>query len=430
MVTIKTNLILDLTRDFIGARNEAHCSAFSKGLFLISTFHDLKEEVLMKNYCQVNLMDIINRGVDENANSRILGQLFGVRRNGRYEVFQSFIQRFFGDAFTSIIHRPVISNEKHRIDILVQEDSYAIIFENKINEAEQQRCQLASYIRDMREDGYQDEQIYVVYLPPTEEYTPNVCSWTLPSSQCKDCPGGRCRQIKPDYYLEPAFKDRYRCINFRDHILPWLMEDILPSCKDDEEILRSAVIQYIDYLKGRFKVRNINNDITMEVEKLIRERLELTGNCYEDFDKVSAQVKDIKELLGYLNTMQDDFNKNAMNELLNRWQIKYPNHEINDSKDAKRWPTISVAFPHKESGFNIKVFVTYDAQSRLLYYGIMSPKREDKPAFDTLLKATMDSRKGCIHGKDWAYYWSTPYAEAEQNTSELIELLRDKIGVE
>lgn len=309
----RTNFILDLTRDFKETQREELSASFANGLDMVASVIALKERLLTKDFSHVNLLDIVPR-FDENANSRVLAQLFEVRLNGQYVVFQSFVNRFFSDAFGGEIKRPEIVNERHRIDVLVQEEgSYAFVFENKIYEAVQQKCQLASYIRDLRKDGFTDEQIYVIYLPPTGSYTPNVCSWTLPNPQCKGCEGGRCKTIDPEYYLEPLFRKRYRCIDFRDQILPWLKENVLPLCIDKkQELLKSAVIQYIDYLEGYFKIRTINNDITMEVEKLISDRLGLTGDTCKDFEKIAAQVKDIKELLKYLNGMQDNLSETAM----------------------------------------------------------------------------------------------------------------------
>ena len=390
----------------------------------------------MKDYSQVNILDCINhfdervRYFNENANSRLIAQLFGVRRNGRFEIFESFMERFFGEKFNGVIHHPDISNEKHRIDILVQEEgSYACIFENKIYGAEQQKCQLASYIRDMRKDGYKDEQIYVIYLPPTEKYEVNECSWTLHSNRCEGCGGIKCKVDNRENNLEDKFKDRYRCITFKDQILPWL-KDVLKRCRDDEWMLKSAVIQYIDYLEGYFKFRTINNDITMEVEKFIKERLGLTDDTCKNFDKIAAQVKDIKDLLKYLNGMQDNYNQEAMNELRNSWESKYPGHQtifVNDENE--RWPYVAIVLSHTESNLKLKVFLAYDSKGRSLYYGIMPYKKEERAEVINLVEATAKTRKNCFRGDNWIFYWNTNYTNAEENVDELIDMLR-KIGVE
>ena len=383
---------------------------------------------MKKDFSHVNLLDIVPR-FDENANSRVLARLFEVRLNGQYVVFQSFVNRFFGDAFGGEIRRPDILNERHRIDVLVQEEGfYAFILENKIYEAVQQKCQLASYIRDLRKDGFTDEQIYVIYLPPTGLYPPNVCSWTLPNSQCKGCEGGRCKTIDPKYYLEPLFSKRYRCIDFRDHILPWLKEDVLPLCIDKkQELLKSAVIQYIDYLEGLFFFLTINNDITMEVEQLIRERLGLTDENCKNFDKIAAQVKDIKELLERLKQMEVEFNEKAMKDLIGKWRDKYPGREILDSISQKNRPSVALVYKHKESGIKMQFFVRYDARWNYIYCGIKSDKKEDKEKLTYLLSGAMKNRKEYTTGSESAYYCYTSFAETERKIDDIIDLLKDVI---
>ena len=126
----RTNFILDLTRDFKKTQGEELSASFANGLDMVASVIELKERLLTKDFSHVNLLDIVPR-FDENSNSRVLAQLFEVRLNGQYVVFQSFVNRFFDDAFVGEIKRPEIVNERHRIDVLVQEEgSYAFIFEN------------------------------------------------------------------------------------------------------------------------------------------------------------------------------------------------------------------------------------------------------------------------------------------------------------
>ena len=206
-----------------------------------------------------------------------------------------------------------------------------------------------------------------------------------------------------------------------------------PLCIDKkQELLKSAVIQYIDYLEGYFKIRTINNDITMEVEKIISDRLGLTGDPCKDFEKIAAQVKDVKELLKYLNGMQDDLNETAMNELLNSWQDKYPGHQtVLVNEENERWPHIAIVFTHTQSNLKLKVFLAYDSkgQGRGLYYGIMPHKKEERAEVINLVEATVKSRKNCIRGDYWIFYWNTNCTNAAENIDELIDMLR-KIGVE
>jgi hypothetical protein len=148
----------------------------------------------------------------------------------------------------------------------------------------------------------------------------------------------------------------------------------------------------------------------MEVEKLICDRLGLTGDTCKDFEKIAAQVKDIKELLKYLNGMQDNLSETAMNELLNSWQDKYPGHQtILVNEENERWPHVAIVFTHTQSNLKLKVFLAYDSkgQGRGLYYGIMPYKKEERTEVFNLVEATVKSRKNCIRGDNWIFYWNT-----------------------
>ena len=428
--------LLDLARDFTRSKEEEYYAAIDNGLRLVLDYHDMVDNVLKKDYSHVNLLDQVNlidnyQMVNEVANSRILAQLFGVRRNGQYEVLQSFLKICFGDRFKEEVNKPQIYNEKHHIDILVQEVSYAIILENKIYKAEQQRNQLASYIRDMKAEGYQDEQIYVVYLPDDKDYDANDCSWTLHSNICDGCDGKNCKKKGSDDYLKPFFeKERYKCVDFRTKILPWLKDDVLPSCKEDEVLLKAALIQYIDFLEGLFYERLINNNIDMETDKLINDKLGLTGESCKDYDKVFAQVKDIKTLLEHLKKMLDKLNVDAMDNLYTHLKETYPNNVVSNDSGAKNWPTVSVQFTHRPSGLGMKIFVSIYSGDYNVYYGISPMKKEDKNTLRDNLRDAIQKVKGYKNGVDWAFYWVSTHTDVERNVDELINLLRRETGVE
>ena len=170
----------------------------------------------------------------------------------------------------------------------------------------------------------------------------------------------------------------------------------------------------------------------MEVEKLISDRLGLTGDTCKDFEKIAAQVKDIKELLKYLNGMQDNLSETAMNELQNSWQDKYPGHKtVFVNEENERWPHVAIVFTHKEDNLKLKVFLAYDSkgQGRGLYYGIMPYKKEERTEVFNLVEATAKTRKNSIRGENWIFYWNTNCTNAAENIDELIDMLR-KIGVE
>ena len=128
--------------------------------------------------------------------------------------------------------------------------------------------------------------------------------------------------------------------------------------------------------------------------------------------------------------MQDKYNQEAMNELLNSWQDKYPGHQtIFVNEENERWPHVAIVLSHTESNLKLKVFLAYDSKGRGLYYGIMPHKKEERAEVFNLVEATAKTRKNSIRGDNWIFYWNTNYTNAEENVDELIDMLR-KIGVE
>lgn len=74
-----------------------------------------------------------------------------------------------------------------------------------------------------------------------------------------------------------AFADRYVNLSFRDDILPWLKHEVLPNIREKDICLKSAVIQYIDYLEGLFLLKSIYKIMNMNLEKTLVVTLNLTS---------------------------------------------------------------------------------------------------------------------------------------------------------
>jgi dUTP pyrophosphatase len=172
--------------------------------------------------------------------------------DGRYSVLESFIKFCFGDTFTSSIEKPIIETETEvkdlkRIDILIYEKGkYAIVIENKIWDATEQPNQLANYIKGVKEPkfGFTDNQIYVIYMPSTDEHRPTNASWSKSYQQ--------------------AFESRFRNISFRDSVIGWLESDDIQMI--DEEYFSHSRFLFIDFLKRVFRLTKTDNMESMKIE--------------------------------------------------------------------------------------------------------------------------------------------------------------------
>jgi len=229
-------------------------------LLFLNDFNEIyiKEEEKLPYH--INLIDELH--ASENAHSRILGKLLQQQEptNKRFEILDSFLKYIvekystYEDFGKIKIYKPEITQEKRRIDLWIRDNDYAIIFENKVGWAGDQLSQLERYIDVTKEYNFKEEQIFVLYLPPTYEKEPDEQTW------------GK-------YYEQDIYNKRYLNLSFKDDILPWLKNDVLTSIRKSDYFLSSSIEQYIDHLEGMFSLREINKNMNMELQNFIKEKL-------------------------------------------------------------------------------------------------------------------------------------------------------------
>lgn len=99
----------------------------------------------------------------------MLERILSYNNNDGYVVLHSFCHQFLevsGFDCNNISEPEIIAESNGHIDIrITEEGKYAIIIENKLKGADFQRNQLARYIKTIKEEGFKNEQIYIVILP-------------------------------------------------------------------------------------------------------------------------------------------------------------------------------------------------------------------------------------------------------------------------
>ena len=270
----------------------------------------------------INVIDELH--VNENANSRILSSLLQYEERGDFPLLKSFIDFCLPNYWEIEVERPIITTEEQRIDFLVRErNKYAIIFENKIYDAVLQKNQLARYIQKIRSEGFADEQIHVVFLPPNY-YEPDICSWQEPQKCCDLCDRSLCK-IGEIPQLRVMFTDRFKVVTFREDIINWLKKEALPNCKHKEVYLYSAILQYVDYLEGYFDLRTINKRMNMELKDFLTEKLQLTNLTDEDKVRVlNEKIQEIDRLRNQMNSIKEEINNKLNQEDVERWKSYIP----------------------------------------------------------------------------------------------------------
>ena len=247
---------------------------------------------------------------NENAHSRIL-RMFLQYDDGKkkYPILGKFldipkVKQLFGNKeFKS----PVFTNERERIDVLIEEPrSFAIIIENKINGAPDQDTQLERYIESVNAhgDGVPYDNIYAIYLTDNGEKIVDECSLT---DNAKNYLG----------YNDECDMGRFIPLNYRYDILPWLEKEVLPNCAYNEDLLISALKQYIDYLKCMFGIIENEEQKILIMEKLKKE-LDINGEDIFALDKYLKTIEELECLKNRVVELKKDLVVNWVEEYIKK----------------------------------------------------------------------------------------------------------------
>ena len=297
-------------------------------------YYSEKEKFFSYN---INLIDELH--ANENANSRIFARLLMYKKDFGHEILDSFLNKLckrneslgekssFKKGFN--IKKPKITIEKERIDICIKDNDYAIIIENKFNNAKDQPNQLAKYIEKVKKGGVKEEKIFVIYMPGDKHEEPDENSWESEINGKK-------------IIYKDSFKDRYLKLPFTTDIIKWLEEDVLPTIRVKDDLLYSALVQYIDYLKGNFGLRK--NKMTMELQEIIKK-------YYRD------KPEDIRELILQSKLVEESIHENRRQDWKNLISYnfeKYKN-DITGSEFEDGNYTIGFPFKYEENTFLIYI---------------------------------------------------------------------------
>lgn len=351
-------------------------------LQLIDDFAECYHRIRKKLPYHINVIDELH--VNENANSRILASLLLYEINGDYSLLKSFIEYCLRD-WNINVSQPQVTSEQMRIDLLVKEKGkYAIIFENKIYDAILQKNQIARYIQKLRQEGYKDEQIYVVFLPPYY-YEPDICSWHEPKQCCNSCERIEC-SINSAPKLREEFRERYKVVTFREDIISWLKEDVIPNCKQKEVYLYTAAMQYLDYLEGYFDLRTINKKMNMELEQFLIEKLKLSEMSVEDKLKVlDEKTEGMNRLLNHMNAIKDSIRKELVIADVEKWKpyIDKIRNDLSSVGKNLQLQTECEFVPDEGARFYVRLYKEDWQQLSIVIekYGIGTPRKSEDVVF-------------------------------------------------
>lgn len=357
----------------------------------------------------------------EPAVSKILSGFFMQKTNDEYRVLKDFVKKFWGTNLAAMIKSPKIITEEvvkddKRIDILIYEKGkYAIVLENKIWDAPDQPNQLANYIDAMMESEYNLnlEQIYVAFMPKTKEHVPAPQSWM--SRVCEQS-------------YEDDFKNRYRLLDFKEKILPWLESSKELVELNENKYFESSRILFIDFLRRKLEIDNIDNMAQKEIEKQLREYFSTSDSAIADADKMLQLVNklpkiDIEEIIKQLRILRKEKTKLAMQEWLNMIQQDYT-YAIHDDRTNFHM-CVGVLVPYKDISEFFNVFIWNFKNGDSLSVGIALTEEGEKYRKEVEPKVgdLLHRKKGFLKGQEWLYYKFVSYEEAYPLLQELVREL-------
>ena len=387
-------------------------------LKLYDIIQNVKQEERKKQPYRFNAL--IDANPLEPDVSKILAGFFMQKTKGEFRVLKHFARTFWDANLAAMISNPTISTEEivigdYRTDILIYEKGkYAIVLENKIWDAVDQPHQLANYIDAMLSSryGFSKEQVYVAYLPKTDDHEPSMNSW-------KSQEGGGS--------YKDEFQDRYRLLDFAEKILPWL-EYSKAVQGINEEYFEHSRFLFIDFLKRKLDLDSIDKMEQKEIEKKLKEHL-YTEDAIADAGKLLQMIDKLPripmdEVVKRLTVLRKDRTKAAMQQWFEKLQVDYPDYVIHDDRCGAHM-AVGVHVPYKEIHEYFSVFIwNYQNKDALSVVIALTKdgnlyREEIEPKIGELVRC----KKGFLQGHEWLYYKYVSYEDAYSLLQELVREL-------
>lgn len=380
---------------------------FSHSINLLDKFSFVYDSEINKLPYRLNLLDDLS--TNENAHSKFLIRL--LQHQPALINFINFINNDESNNFTfdvSIIKKPILTYEKLRIDGLIKENNkYAIIIENKIHNAVEQEHQIGRYINKCKSIGFGVEQIFVIYLTRTERDNHSEQTWG-------------------NEYSLLNFNKRYSKLSYKSKILPWL-ESYLGTLSPKEELIKSAVIQYIDHLKHFFNKKEIYSKMNAELQKFLSTELNLNADNAENIEVVERKISEISNLKEQL----EELARVTKKKLFEDWKKNLDEHfefteyvKFNQSKDS--FIKTGVTLEYEGKVFSILIEHNYKA----IYFGFGRHFASEKfePEIKEFLESIIESENLKVE-EPWWYGWKyTSFNDGYLELENLIRIVKEKIS--
>lgn len=315
----------------------------------------------------VNNISLINdlrlsTNIHETAHSRILYKLLCAHGKEKHQFLKMFLESV-GLNIELDIDKAEIKVESEHIDVLIHDCQKYIIIENKVNHACDQDRQLVSYIESLN-----GKDVYVLYI--------------VRSNNDKD-PSENSLPTARRLGLEK--KGKYKKISYQTHILNWLHK-----CKEtdiDNELLKSALIQYCNYIEELFKGMEIMND--KDIENFEKEVLDFSATMDPIVNPLALVEKtdELKQKMKTLNEVVESYE----NHLCKRY-LEYFKNETQIAESCLNGSR-QIEFRIQIKGENVQFIYDFFRHYQYVWFGAKYPLKgwngeefDSKTSKDDLMK--------------------------------------------
>lgn len=292
----------------------------------IETYIEADKKYSYKKQYNLNLLDEID--ADENAHTRILLKLLSFEHSGTKHFLLEFIK-----AINTLLPDNVdpipetdyeIEKQFHNMDgfIYNKQNGYCIIIESKVKEAHDRDKQIERYIKYAHKCGFSKNKIHFVYLTSDGNKQPLPISFTDEAKKILEYEN----EEKPGRFIQ---------MNNKDHILPFLNNVLEMASFSKENILKTAVVQYINHLEGRFGLRKSEEEYR---NVMMQELSEVLG--LDEYANEPEKLKKINETqTAVLNMLENLRNKECSHrpELMTKKINSYFNQHKESFPEMKAW---------------------------------------------------------------------------------------------
>ena len=295
----------------------------------------------------VNHISLINdlrlsSNIHETAHSRILYKLLCAHGKEKHQFLKMFLESV-GLNIELDIDKANIKVESEHIDVLIHDYQKYIIIENKVNHACDQDRQLVRYI-----DSLNSKDIYVLYLVRSDnDKDPSENS----------LPAERRQELEED--------GKYKKISYQTHILKWLRK-----CKGidiDNELLKSALVQYCNYIEELFKGMEIMND--KDIENFEKEVLDFSATMDSIVNPVALVEKtdELKQKMKTLNEVVESYENYLCKRYLEYFKVE---KQITESRlNSSR----QIEFCIQINGANVQFIYDFLKHYQYVWFGAKYP---------------------------------------------------------